>query len=759
MALKGIVRARYKIVEEIGRGGFGVAYRAYDLRVGRDVVVKQLHDWAIDDQNPKARMLFETEWRSLARLSEHPNIVYLIDLLEEHNAFVMQYVGGGNLTELIKSKSKLPLLDAVTVMTEVCDGLAAAHKLNIVHRDVKPSNILLTTEGHAKISDFGIAHQPHEGQDLDITISGSNLGTINYMAPEQARGDNRITPLADIYSVGATLYAAVTGRYYLPFKAVKNDFDVETMAYNFKLVRERDPDKPRRYNPIIPSSLENLILRCLEKEPKDRFPSAEEVSKALSRVRTQLEVERDRAYQEAEAALEQARWSQALKLYDKVLAIDETYSQAPAHRDLARKWIGPGESDTSKPKKSEKLPVAVRIASIEGEPNQVVGESDSFAGPPIIPHLTGNNVPPLPEEMASASVNVGMGNGNGRGQLVPTAGEVLPPDNFGVDGGPLIEEEENRLSPVNDKGRGRNRVLWVLLVAALSLVIVLGLAAFGVFNPAKPLLTSTAMAVPATATANLTAIAIVATNNAPTSTAEPTITPSPAPSPSATASPTVATATSSPTTAATATISPLPPRVPQIIRAGTNDTIELPAGNNPGRSVFPYQGVVFIYAEIANGRVGDVIELESYRVIGTGRREVVWNDATRLEQENGYIKFSRDGSVDPKLTAATYEAELRYNGQRIGPVVQFIVLVQTPTPVVTTPRPRTITPNVTTPPAPVTTVPATTPPPATTSVPVATTPPATTPKATTGNPQTTAPPSTLPVSNTTVPPAATTVKS
>ena len=82
MALKGIVRARYKIIEEIGRGGFGVAYRARDIRVGRDVVVKQLHDWAVDDQNPKARMLFETEWRSLASLSEHPNIVYLIDLLE-----------------------------------------------------------------------------------------------------------------------------------------------------------------------------------------------------------------------------------------------------------------------------------------------------------------------------------------------------------------------------------------------------------------------------------------------------------------------------------------------------------------------------------------------------------------------------------------------------------------------------------------------------------------------------------------------------
>src|SRR5690242_15859090 len=160
MALKGLIRERYHIIEEIGRGGFGIAYRAHDLKVDRDVVVKQLHEqWAGDENNPKARRLFETEWRSLARLSEHPNIVYLIDLLEEYNAFVMQWVGGGNLTDLIKGKGKLSLLQSVILTGEMCDGLAAAHKIGIIHRDIKPSNILLTTEGHAKISDFGIAHQ------------------------------------------------------------------------------------------------------------------------------------------------------------------------------------------------------------------------------------------------------------------------------------------------------------------------------------------------------------------------------------------------------------------------------------------------------------------------------------------------------------------------------------------------------------------------------------------------------------------------
>ncbi len=142
MALQGIVCGRYKILEEIGRGGFGTAYRAQDLLVGQDVVLKQLHDWAVEAADNKSRQLFETEWRYLAQLNEHPNIVNLIALLEDQHAFVMPYLGGGNLTELIKRKTKLPLLYAVTLMGEVAEGLAAAHLLNIVHRDIKPSNIV-----------------------------------------------------------------------------------------------------------------------------------------------------------------------------------------------------------------------------------------------------------------------------------------------------------------------------------------------------------------------------------------------------------------------------------------------------------------------------------------------------------------------------------------------------------------------------------------------------------------------------------------
>ncbi len=734
MALKGIVRTRYKIIEEIGRGGFGIAYRARDMRVGRDVVVKQLHDWAVDDTNPKARMLFETEWRSLARLSEHPNIVYLIDLLEEHSAFVMQWVGGGNLTELIKSKTKLPLLEAVTIMAEVCDGLSAAHRLNIVHRDIKPSNILLTTEGRAKISDFGIAHQPHEGKDLDVTVSGSNLGTINYMAPEQARGDNRITPLADIYSVGATLYAAITGRYYLPFRAVKSDFDYETMAYNFKLVRERDPDKPRRYNPIIPLGLETIVLRCLEKEPKDRYQSADEVSKALGKVRTQLEVERDRAYTDAELALEQAKWSQALKLYDKVLAIDENYSQAPVHRELARKWLNPDDSAAAvRPIPPREVIKPAPDKSVSSEDwNSAVGNSDSFVSPPIIPHVFEASSPPLPG--ANGSINFFNNNGNSNSNGHPT----MPVDNydrvntqdnpFGADSGSYRDNTEGpsfRPVPLKKKPWLANTILGVLLVLALALVIFLSLLAFGILDEKKVAKTPAPVPTATIAVATPAPEIVPTATVVPTTTPEPTTTATTTPSPIPTLSPTpAATITAEPTTAPDG-------RIPLILGSGTSGQVDSSGLPGPLSTRFTNQSTIYIYARVINAQAKDKIELQGYKV-GQNGRELAWKDSKVLERDSGYLIFAKSGS---DLTPGQYEVELSFNGQVI-PValntssIKFSV-ENVPTPVPTTTRPRTNPPP-----------PSATPTPLDITVPPITSPPGTTPPAPTTPP--TIPPATTP---------------
>ncbi len=754
MALKGIIRSRYKIVEEIGRGGFGIVYQAQDLRFDRPVVIKQLHDWAVDDANPKARLLFQTEWQALARLSEHPNIVYLIDLLEEHNAFVMQYVGGGNLTELIKSKSKLPLLDAVHIMSEVCDGLAAAHRLGIVHRDIKPSNILLTTEGRAKISDFGIAHQPHEGKESDVTISGSNLGTINYMAPEQARGDNRISPLADIYSIGATLFAAVTGRYYLPFKAVRSDVDYEIMAYNFKLVRERDPDKPRRYNPVAPTSLEAVILRCLEKEPKDRYQSAEEVRQALDRVRTQLEVERNRAYLEAEAALEQARWSQAIKLYDRVLAIDETYSQAPAHRELARKWTSPDEADNRGRGLSAPEKIVAAQAKAEIEAPNFVGENDSFAGPQMLPQILAKNQPingngvvmnptvSHPEYSNSSS--------NSKEDILPLTAGSTEAVAFLADSGP-----ENNLvgrRGFDAKKRQRRRLLLaaLLLLLLLSAGLLITLAS-GVLSNSRTVTPTTAL-ITATVTpdATLTIQAFLPAPAATSTTApSPTATTTPtATSPSPTAAPT---ASPSPTTEPTATIaptetvapSPVPGvRLPLVTNYGTLDFARPDRRNfSQGNSAIPVytdQMRVAVFADITNAQPGDIIELEVFTLFGNNRYANAQKVLRRitLDKESGTFIFPEIYFIG----GYTYEAELRYNNTPIVSGIKFSVTV---TPTVFVPRPATNTPTHTSVPATTTAVSVAT----TTAVSVATTAPVTT-----AAPQTTvAPVTTAPVKNTTAP--------
>jgi hypothetical protein len=737
MALKGLIRERYHIIEEIGRGGFGIAYRAHDLKVDRDVVVKQLHEqWAGDDNNPKARRLFETEWRSLARLSEHPNIVYLIDLLEEYNAFVMQWVGGGNLTDLIKGKGKLSLLQSVILMGEVCDGLAAAHKIGIVHRDIKPSNILLTTEGHAKISDFGIAHQPHAGQERDFTVSGSNLGTINFMAPEQARGDNRITPAADIYSVGTTLYAAITGRYYLPFKAVKGDFDYETMAYNFRLVRDKEPDRPRRYNPYVTPALEAVVLKCLQKNIPDRYQATEEVSEALKRVRTQLENERDRIYREAEAALSVAKWGQALKLYDRVLAIDENYAEAVPHREMARKWLGPDEEERSKERAAEpdrpapaKAPVGVQErASAPAEdfrlPESNFGQ-DSIAGVGAAAEAISSagrvdrsvELGPFEVRPQLATPRGPGANGNGNGQRYATTGTGSS------------DQVPDIIMWGKPEPKKRRIPRWLIALIILFLVInaVLAVILF-VLPPEQPRATPTA-------TSQAVATATIAPTTAPpvaTATLEPTTAPTSTPEPSPTA-----TATPSPTVE----LSPTPVSLKQPLYSTLFTTADFP-NNAPGqpRTSFFTNGTIILYGKTSfqeGVKPGDPLLIEVFRVVN-GKAE-----NTPVLQRNEVVKDELITNLPPAgLPPGQYTVMVKLNGQPVPleKPVNYSIALPPPT---NTPIPNTTRPGggtKTTPP--VTTAFPTTPP--------VTTAPPTTPPTTPPVPTTTAAPTTAPVTTTTV---------
>ncbi len=756
MTLKGVVRNRYQIIEEIGRGGFGVAYRARDLLVGRDVVLKQLHEqFANDSSNPKARRLFETEWQSLAKLSEHPNIVYLIDLLRDESAFVMQFIGGGNLTELIKSKGKLPLLEAVSLMAEVCDGLGAAHKLQIVHRDVKPSNILLTKEGHAKISDFGISHQPHPGRDSDLTVSGSNLGTINYMAPEQARGDNRITPAADIYSVGATMYAAITGRYYLPFRAVKSDFDFETMAYNFKLVRERDPEKPRRYNPFVPPMLEGIVLKCLAKEAKDRYATAEEVSAALLRARTALENDRDRSYIEAEAALGMAKWAQALKLYDKVLAIDDDYSEAISHREMARKWLGPEEEDLAKPSDPDKSR-NTGLPQPEASPNKPVDAAargvTSFnaleVNPPNVAAsgqvvAANNNEPRLQQPTSATAVNpvssrVEKSVDIGPFKVIPPSGvhpENQPFDPYLNNGNGRIVQSQQGIKVWQDEpaiptyipngngnGNGRNNSnymppihpptpdkkglpVWVIV---LGILLALGVMALIVGIVISVSSTPTPTPTIAAAVNTPTVVAIATATSIPI----PTITPAP--------TVTLATTTIQPSpTSVPTTTPPITPRLVVVTKALLTKNFQTNADGTNQES-FEYLDNIYLFLEVENNRSGDILELEARN---KSNNQLAWAKNSFVENNN----FVRFNSNPGQLAPGSYDLTVKFSGTVVIGPLTFRVNAQPTTTVVITTLRTTIRPTTTVPTTTVaTTTVKTTPVPTTTTL-VTTTTVATTP--------------------------------
>jgi serine/threonine protein kinase len=763
MPLKGIVRNRYQILEEIGRGGFGIAYRARDLLVNRDVVVKQLHEqFSADESNPKARRLFETEWQALASLSEHPNIVHLTDLLRDENAYVMQFISGGNLTELIKSKSKLPLLHSVILMAEVCNGLTAAHRLRIVHRDVKPSNILLTYDGHAKISDFGIAHQPHEGREADLTVSGSNLGTINYMAPEQARGDNRITPAADIYSVGATLYAAITGRYYLPFRAVKSDFDYDTMAYNFKLVRERTPDKPSKYNPYCPPMLNAVVLRCLEKEPKERYSSADDVSVALNRVRTLLENERDRAYTEAEAAFNTGKWLIAIKAYERVLAIEDEYLEAIEHREFAHKWLSPEDEELAYPAKepdsstppSQSKPNAgaisdkAQVPAINGASSPPVdkaagavpsqnGAAASFSSAPRYASASYLNpqhdLKPTPNPQASSGnfdqgyenvINNGAANNSVPSSVAAKNGynkrnsEI--PESFAVERAVQIGVSSS-LPPVKPK----LQIQWALvgIIAVFILGAVLVISGFVILNgqsnpkPSNPTIAAIAtdtIDVSATAQATIPTITpnVAATDAffaALTATAQPTDTPPP----TATALPPTATAE---------------PKIPIVVKSllAKNYSSSLSGTNN---DTFEQSDTLYFMMQISDGKPGEELVLE-FRVRGVS--QAFLTDKTKLTQSDGIISFAKPLTY---ILPANYDLVIKFNDKIITGPIPFKIVAKPTTVTATTTPVRTTTTLVVT-----TTTATTTPPVSSTAAPTTvatTTPPvSTTPAATTAAPTT-----------------------
>ncbi|MGH7647644.1 MAG: serine/threonine-protein kinase [Gemmatimonadaceae bacterium] len=264
--------ANYELDRELGRGGMGIVYRAKDRRLKRMVAIKVLPPELAFRGEIKSRFLREAE--TAAQLN-HPDIVpiYSVDEREGLVFFVMACVDGDTLAKRLVERGPLPVEDARRILSEVADALDYAHGRGVIHRDIKPDNILLGEDGRAMVTDFGIARAIQEGADSRLTATGVAIGTPAYMSPEQAAGDREIDGRSDLYSLGIVGYQMLAGQ--LPFQASS------TAAMLMKHISER-PAPLNQVRPDVPADLSDAIMALLEKEPAQRFPSAAAFEAAMS---------------------------------------------------------------------------------------------------------------------------------------------------------------------------------------------------------------------------------------------------------------------------------------------------------------------------------------------------------------------------------------------------------------------------------------------------------------------------------------------
>ena len=275
MKIGQIVKERYEILEILGEGGMAFVYKARDTQLERFVAIKTLKPNYVNQETFVDR--FKREAKTAANLN-HPNIVQIFDWgIGDEPFFVMEYIEGSTLTSIISKKKTLSINDILFIGAQVSSGLQAAHSQGLVHRDIKPGNIMITPEGKVKVTDFGIVSLQNE--ESDITKTGSILGTASYISPEQAQG-KPVSKESDLYSLGTVLYELITGR---------PPFEGETpIATATKHITDK-PEKLSVYRQNIPKGVENAILKLLHKYPKDRFKNAEDLRALLLQQKNQLQ--------------------------------------------------------------------------------------------------------------------------------------------------------------------------------------------------------------------------------------------------------------------------------------------------------------------------------------------------------------------------------------------------------------------------------------------------------------------------------------
>jgi serine/threonine-protein kinase len=269
-----VFAGRYQVIEELGRGGMGHVYRVLDKKLGEEVALKVIKPEVASDEKTIQR--FRNELKT-ARKIGHPNVTRMYDLGEDEGThyITMEYVRGEDLKSFIRRSGRLTVDKAITIAGQVCEGLAEAHRQGVVHRDLKPQNVMIDRDGNARIMDFGIARLL---TGKGITGAGTFIGTPEYMSPEQVEGRD-IDQRSDIYSLGIVLYEMLTGR--RPFEGA-TALDVAV-----KQKSETPPD-PKQFNPQISDELDRVILRCLGKKRESRYQSALELISDLKAVKKGL---------------------------------------------------------------------------------------------------------------------------------------------------------------------------------------------------------------------------------------------------------------------------------------------------------------------------------------------------------------------------------------------------------------------------------------------------------------------------------------